>query len=53
MSLILMTLLVVNLKLELVTSCNWEGDERINGSMYAEGPVVLGGPRRLPKIEPH
>ena len=20
-----------------------EGDERINGSMYAEGPVVLGG----------
>ena len=25
-----------------------EGDERINGSMYAEGPVVLGGPTEFP-----
>ena len=24
-----------------------EGDERINGSMYAEGPVVLGGPTEV------
>ena len=38
-------ILVVKLKVGTgIVPAIKEGDERINGSMYAEGPVVFGGP---------
>ena len=30
-----------------------EGDERINGSVYAEGPVVFGGPTEFDQNSCH